>query len=381
MNYLVRALTYRKRAQALGAFAEYRMFPGAELPPGTPSPDIPLPAGSKPAAELSAEWQLRLEQTGTRSFVVLRDGVTTRTWSAPDTKLTDTGRLYSLTKSIFSLAIGIALDEGFFPPLDQAVAVNRHGALMTPRNLLRMDSGLAFHEGLAGLNHQSRTYLHPDARRTAFAARLVDPIGQDFHYNDYHPLLLGVLLEQGLVRGGWKPARSSLAPELPLVAAWLHERVLLPLGQSDPGFFVLDSARHRFPKTESGLCLSAPDVARVGQLVLQNGIWKGKRLVSADWLARSTGRDDAWQGAAPFHRYEKLAWGPWLGKGRGYYAYHWWGRLEESGPDTVFALGYHGQVMVISPRHNAVVVRLADRWALKDWWPDVILAGLESGDL
>ncbi|MEI8094656.1 MAG: serine hydrolase [Spirochaetales bacterium] len=374
--YLLRALGYTRAQRKVGAFGEYQLFAAVDLAPSGALGQRTF-GGDQTSLPLSSTWQARLEQTSTKSFVVVRGGEVTRQWTAPGILPSQPGRLYSLTKSLLSVAIGIALDEGLFPPLETPVAVDRHGAQLTPRQLLRMDSGLEFHEGMAGLNHQSRTYLHPDGRRTALASRVVDKVSQDFHYNDYNTLLLGLLLERGLKAGGWKPAD----PNLPLVAAWVHERLLLPLGQADAGHFVLDSARHRFPKPESGLCLSALDVARVGQLVLQGGVWNGQQLVSAAWLALSTGRTDAWQGAEAFRRYDTLAWGPWLSQGRGFYAYHWWGSREASGPDTVFALGYHGQVMVISPRHNAVVVRLADRWALKDWWPDVILQGLESGEL
>jgi len=47
----------------------------------------------------------------------------------------------------------------------------------------------------------------------------------------------------------------------------------------------------------------------------------------------------------------------------------------------VFAMGIHGQLLVVSRKHRAVVVRLADRWALKGWWPDQIVEGLDSGAL
>jgi CubicO group peptidase (beta-lactamase class C family) len=365
-SYLLRVLSYGRKSRALGSFDEHRLFPAVDLPP---SDAAALPKALRP---LSAEWQQRLAQTHSRQFVVLRDGRQTAGWSAPGTELAAPGRLYSITKSVLSLCIGIARSEGLFPPLDEPVFRG-----LTPRNLLRMDSGLAFDESFDRLSHQTLTYLHPNARRVAYRSPLVDPVAQDFHYNDYYSLLLGVLLEKGLQNGGWKPS----TPGLPLVAAWVYERLLLPLGLQNPGRFVLDSVRHGFPKTESGLCLSALDVARVGQLVLQGGQWNGKQLVSPEWLAQSTGRQEAWTGAPAFERYRKLAWGPWLSQGKGFYAWHWWGRLEDQGPDTVFALGIHGQVLLISPKHHTVVVRLADRWSLKGWWPDVILEALESGEL
>lgn len=365
--YLAEVLRYLRLRPLVGASDEHHLFDAAELP-RAPEPK-PLPA--QPAA-LSADWNGRLAETKTRAFRVLRDGVVTRSWNAPGDEASRAGRLYSVTKSVLSLAWGIADAEGRVPGLDEPVFRG-----LTVRNLLRMDSGLGFDEGFTRLNRQVYTYLNPDARRTVRRGRLADPVARDFHYNDFHSLLLGVLLEEGLVRSGWKPSGPVAEP----VAGWVWERLLAPLGQENAGRFVVDSTRRRFPKTESGLCLSADDLAKVGLLVLGGGAWEGRQLVPAAWLSQSTDPAQGWSGAAAFGRYQGLAWGPWLATGRGYYGWHWWGRHESGAPNTVFALGIHGQMLVVSPRHRAVVVRLADRWALKDWWPEVILDGLDSGEL
>ena len=365
IEYLGRVLGYVRR-RSVGASDEHRLFDAIDLPS---VPSQPLAQSLLP---LSTDWQQRLSSTQTRAFRVVRDGTVTRSWEAPGDSPDRPGRLYSITKSVLSLAWGMADAEGRVPGLDQVVFRG-----LTVRNLLRMDSGLGFDEGFNRLNRQVLTYLHPDARRTARRARLTDPVAQGFHYNDFHSLLLGVLLDEGLARSGWKPSGPVAEP----VAAWVWERLLVPLGMEYPGRFVVDSARHRFPKTESGLCLAADDVARVGLLVMNHGEWNGRPIVPPSWIEASTDPDNGWTGPASFHRYQGLAWGPWLSTGRGYYGWHWWGRHEDGAENTIFAMGIHGQILLISPRHRAVVVRLADRWALKDWWPEVILEGLESGSL
>jgi len=365
--YLGRVLGYLRRRPAVGASDEHRLFDAVELPP-VPQP-CALPSSLLP---LGSEWENRLSATKTRAFRVIRDGVVSRTWNAPGDPPGRPGRLYSVTKSVLSLAWGIAEAEGRVPGLDESVFQG-----LTVRNLLRMDSGLGFDEGFNRVNRQVLTYLHPDARRTARRARLCDPLGQDFHYNDFHSLLLGVLLEEGLTASGWKPSGPVAEP----VAAWVWERLLVPLGLEHPGRFVVDSRRHGFPKTESGLCLAADDVARVGLLVLNGGSWNGRSVVPRTWIEASTDPGKGWTGTKSFRRYQGLAWGPWLSTGRGYYGWHWWGRHEAGAANTVFAMGIHGQILLISPRHQAVVVRLADRWALNDWWPEVILDGLENQEL
>jgi len=373
IEYLGRVLGYLRRRRSVGASDEHHLFDAVHLPPMPAA--RPLPAALLP---LASPWTDLLASTQTRAFRVVRDGVVTRSWDAPGDTPDRPGRLYSVTKSVLSLAWGIADAEGRVPGLDEPV----HQGL-TVRNLLRMDSGLGFDEGFGRLNRQVYTYLHPDARRTARKGRLTDPVSLDFHYNDFHSLLLGVLLEEGLTRTGWKPSGPVKEP----VAAWVWERLLMPLGLEHPGRFVVDSPRRRFPKTESGLCLAADDVARIGLLVWNQGQWEGRSLVPQAWIEASTSPSNGWTGAGSFGRYRGLAWGPWLETGRGYYGWHWWGRHgtgapgAESSTNTVFALGIHGQILLVSPRHHAVVVRLADRWSLKQWWPEVILEGLENGKL
>lgn len=356
-GYLAAVVRYALARRNVGASDEHRLFSAVDLPPAPGA--VPLPRTLSP---LSAAWTERLLATRTRAFRVVRDGVMTTAWDAPGDAPDRPGRLYSITKSVLSLAWGAADIEGRVPPLDTPVFQG-----LTPRNLLRMDSGLGFEEGFSTLNRQVLTYLHPDARKAARRGALEDPVARDFHYNDFHSLLLGVLLEEGLAKSGWNPTGPVTQP----VAAWIWEKVLVPLGQEHPGRFVVDSARRGFPKTESGLCLSADDVARIGLLVLKG----------SPWITASTAPENGWTGVEAFRRYRDLAWGPWLSTGRGYYGWHWWGRHEAPGPNTVFALGIHGQMVVVSPRHRAVVVRLADRWALNAWWPDVILEALDRGEL
>jgi len=366
--YLFRVLDYLRRRPTVGASDEHLLFDAVDLPAVVHAqrlPSVPVP--------LSADWSDRLRTTHTRAFRVVRDGVVTRAWDAPGDSPNRMGRLYSVTKSVLSLAWGIADAEGRVPGLDEPVYRG-----LSPRNLLRMDSGIGFDEGFNRLNRQVYTYLHPHGRKVARKARLTDPLAEDFHYNDFHSLLLGLLLEEGLARSGWQPSGPVAEP----VAAWVWERLLAPVGLAHPGRFVVDSPRRRFPKTESGLCLAAEDVARLGLLVLHGGEWEGQTVVPRAWIEASTNPVNGWSGTRSFERYRGLAWGPWLQTGRGYYGWHWWGRHEVGAPgNTVFALGIHGQLLVISPRHRAVVVRLADRWALKDWWPEAILRGLDEGEL
>ena len=64
-------------------------------------------------------------------------------------------------------------------------------------------------------------------------------------------------------------------------------------------------------------------------------------------------------------------WLYWFSRGNGYYKYLWWGNKTERG-DDYFAMGIRGQVMYVSPRKNAIALRLGKRWGIRDWWPRIL---------
>jgi len=88
-----------------------------------------------------------------------------------------------------------------------------------------------------------------------------------------------------------------------------------------------------------GLSLRPRDMAKLGQLVLDGGEWRGKRLVSRDWLATST---------AP-----RVSLDPDVA-----YGYQWWilGGDTQGGADLVTAVGWGGQLVVVAPSLDIVVV-------------------------
>jgi CubicO group peptidase (beta-lactamase class C family) len=86
-----------------------------------------------------------------------------------------------------------------------------------------------------------------------------------------------------------------------------------------------------------GLCMSAQDMAKIGQLCLDNGIYKGERIVSQSWLKESTKPRIQCDKTFAYMRYGYLWWTP--DKDRSAFA----------------ALGNSGNVIYVNPEHNSVV--------------------------
>lgn len=153
--------------------------------------------------------------------------------------------------------------------------------------------------------------------------------GERFHYNNYHPLLLGMILERATGQQ---------------VAHYLQEKIWKPLGMEYAASRSLDSTRSGFEKMESGINARSIDYGRFGRLYLNKGNWNGVRVISDEWIVES-----AFPG--------QYSWSIdyWLGEGA-YYNYMWYSIPRNDGFD-ILALGHLGQVIYVSPEKNAVVVR------------------------
>jgi CubicO group peptidase (beta-lactamase class C family) len=175
------------------------------------------------------------------------------------------------------------------------------------------------------------------------------PIGAAFHYNNYHPLLEGLIIER--VTGMH-------------VAEYLQERFWKPMGAEFPASWSLDSESSGFEKMESGINARAIDFARFGLIFLHNGFWNGVQILPEAWVTEST------QPLSPDPRtWETMNyWSEY----DGYYKYHWWGINNADGLYDFYAHGRYDQVVYVAPRKNMVIVRLGNAPDSSLMWPLVL---------
>ena len=176
----------------------------------------------------------------------------------------------SATKSIVSLAIGRLIDSGKIKSLDQPVSdfypewKQGRKKLITIRHLLNQTSGLQ-NEPITTVE----IYPSPDFVQLALAAELSDDPGSKFSYNNKAVNLLA-----GIVQ------RASGAR----LDRYLGKEIFEPLGIKD-FHWTLDRAGN--PHGMSGLEIRALDLARIGQMMLDEGSWKGKPVLSKEWINKS----------------------------------------------------------------------------------------------
>jgi CubicO group peptidase (beta-lactamase class C family) len=281
---------------------------------------------------LSSTQLQTLNGLGTLAYVVLQNGKLLHEQYLNSHDETRISGLFSVTKSVVSLLIGIALEEGAISSLDQPVGdfipefKTGDKAKITIRHLLTMNSGLRWNETYAPGSSVATAYLSDDVRAFVTTLEVERGPGTRWAYSSGDTQLLGLVLE----------AATKQTP-----SAYLQDKLWRPLGAEREALWNLDRSDGR-EKTFCCLTTTARDIARFGQLVLQDGAWKGKQLVPKAYL------DEATQPVT---------------NSSGAYGFQFW--LERyKGLRVVSMIGILGQFVIIIPEKNAVIVRLGER---DDW--------------
>jgi CubicO group peptidase (beta-lactamase class C family) len=301
----------------------------------------PLPAAPTPEG-LADEVAALVEGTGTRAFLVVhRDRLVLERYS-DGVSATDRQTSFSMAKSVLSTLVGIAVDDGLLD-LDEPVTAylpelaerDPRFAEITVRHLLTMASGIHYSEEGMPWSDDALTYYGTDLRELALTrTRIEGRPGERWHYNNFHPLLVGLVLER--VTG------TS-------VSDFMARRLWQPLGAEADATWSLDSERSGFEKMESGVNARPRDFARLGLMMLHEGRWAGRRIVSPAWVAEAT---------SPSTRTDPAS----------FYQYFWWvGPNDPGGRASFFARGKYGQTIGVFPDEQVVVVRLGSTDGGVDW--------------
>ena len=239
----------------------------------------------------------------------------------------------SVSKSVASLAVGIAIDRGlirsvnepifsFFPELEDLRSPEKDRIQLF--HALSMSMGLAWVEATPATgddNDEGRMHMASDPCRYVLGLAATVPAGQEFFYNTGALTLASAIIRKATGRPLDEFARETLFEPLGITRVeWNRYK-----GDTDAG---------------GGLRLRPRDMAKIGQLVLAGGRWNDRQIVSREWIETST---------AP-----KLK-----ATGGLSYGYLWWlGRslLDRREVKWVGALGRGGQSIRIVPELDLVVV-------------------------
>lgn len=310
------------------------------LPAATASEAPFVRATGRPLREL-------LGQNQTLAFVALRDGKVVAEHTFAGHGRGTPSMSFSVSKSILSVLVGMAIDDGLIGSVDDPVTrylpetAARGFDSVRLRDLLTMSSGSDYHENANPFGVHARFYYTPRLEGETLAQRRVDAPGTVWRYKSGDAALLALVLARAL------NGRT--------ISSYAQERLWAPLGMEyDARWIVSDDGLER---TWCCLAATAIDLARVGQLMLDDGRWRGQQLVSREWVRRTT---------AP--RREEQVEIDAASRQAGFVGYggFWWLL-----PDGAFAgVGHLGQYLYVQPGRRFVVVRLGSgRGSLRtaDW--------------
>lgn len=289
-----------------------------------------------------------LKINGTTAFVVIQDDTVLYEKYLNGSMRDSINTSFSVAKSFVSALVGIAIDEGYIKSVDEPITnyipeLKAKGfEKVTIKHLLTMSSGIRYDEDL---DDDTITYLYPNLRDMApDKVELVSEPGEAFLYNNYHPLLLGIILERATQMH---------------VSDYLQEKIWKPLGMEYAATWSIDSSKHRFEKMESGLNVRTIDYAKFGRLFLNKGNWNGKQIISKEWIDESTRMDNG--------QTREYYNNSWFKNTKIYYKYFWYGIPRENGEYDFFAWGKYGQHIYICPSKNIIIARNGYTDGNADW--------------
>jgi len=246
--------------------------------------------------------------------------------------------LQSVTKSLTSAAIGIAIEEGyiknvqeavlgFFPDLEGIDHIDDRKRAMTLEDLLTMRSGTDYHERGPGSPHYELNALPDGWTEFVLNRPMVTDPGTTYQYDSGGVILMSAILK----------ARTGEHAD-----AFLAEHLFEPLGIERSWWF-RNAEGH--PHTGGGLMLRSRDMAKFGLLYLRKGRWEDKQVIPAAWVESSTRRH------VTFAKIRHNMTG---------YGYLWWIMPPDPEGDgkteIIAACGFRAQYIFVIPEHDMVVV-------------------------
>jgi CubicO group peptidase (beta-lactamase class C family) len=245
---------------------------------------------------------------------------------------------FSMSKSIVSLLIGCAIQDGYIKNIDQRVGdflpAYKKGdrSKLTLRNLLTMSSNLSWDESYSSLfSITTQAYYGNDIKRIVLNLHSMGDPGKFFDYRGSDPQLLALIIEA--VTGK-------------KLSEYASEKIWMPVGAEHNALWSLD----RKDGTEKASCCfnsNARDFARIGQLMLNRGKWRGIQIIPEWYIKEAT---------KPVSELVDKE----LNQPNQRYGMQWW-CLNYKNFNIFYARGILGQYIFVIPELNAVIVRLGHK--------------------
>ncbi|MFP3943758.1 MAG: serine hydrolase domain-containing protein [Alphaproteobacteria bacterium] len=348
MHLRARKRLRQRAARIAGAGLLFAFPAAAQLAPApTPAGDwpraTPEEAGFDASAlrRFTADLQAGRLLTGLHCLLIVRRGYLVVEECPGGQRADEVHMLQSVSKSVASALVGIAIERGDFQGTGEKVLaffphaniqnLDSHKRALRIEDLLTMRSGTDYHERGPGSPHRRLNRLSEGWDRFYLNRPMEARPGTRFQYDSGAVILMSSMLKQ----------RTGLHAD-----SYADKYLFVPMGITARRW-LRNAEGH--PHTGGGLSLSARDMAKFGLLYLRGGKWGERQIVPEAWVRESTRAHVRFK-ERRFHR----------ATGYGY----WWWILEpvrrDGAAQRVYgALGHGGQHILVAPAHDLVVVTTA----------------------
>lgn len=269
------------------------------------------------------------EELQTTAFLVIKDGKLLTEHYFLGSHQNDRTGLWSVTKTYTTFSILKAIEDGLIEDINDPVKKYIpewepvHEPTLTLRHLASMSAALYWDE----MDHSPFSLIakfnfhHDLASLSVNSMHTIGSPGKVQHYNSGGTQLLGTILNRVL--------------NDKTLTAYISEKFWQPLGCEQDALYILDSEKMGNEKSFAGMVASARDVAKLGQVLLDNGQWKGQPILQPEHV-------------------ELVKTIPYNNKT---YTYGLWTGVYE-GERFYYQAGFKGQFCITVPAHNLVITRL-----------------------
>jgi CubicO group peptidase (beta-lactamase class C family) len=286
---------------------------------------------------LSAELVAQMEEYDPVAFLIVKDtGIFyEQYWDGyNDNSISNS---FSMAKSIISLLVGAALDEGLIDSLDQRVgdfvpSFNEgEKSKISIRHLLTMSAGTYWNEAYSSLfSPTTELYYGDDLQGMVDRLISVKEPGKEYYYSSIESEVLAMVVQAATGKN---------------ISDYASEKFWIPMGAKSDALWCLDKEGGM----EKAYCCfnsNARDFARWGQLVLNNGVWNGEQLISESYLNQALQPAD--------YLVDET------GEPLDYYGFQWW-IINYKGYQIPYMRGILGQYIFVIKEKNAIIVRLGHK--------------------
>jgi len=282
--------------------------------------------------EINKELRARLEKNESIAFTVIQgDSIRYEEYWGIGSRTSRTNS-FSMGKSIVSILIGIAIDEGYIESVDQKVIdfipeYKREGKhynqKVSIKHLLTMSSGMDWHEDYFNpLGLTAESYFTKKLEPLMFSINFTEKPGEKWHYQSGSTQLMGIIVARATGK---------------TLSEYASEKLWKPMAATDDAEWMVDD----IDGVEKAYCCfnsNALDFARFGQLFMDKGNWKGKQIVDSAYVETSLSPDL-----------------------EDHYGYSWW-LYDRQYKYPVFCMrGVSGQYVITIPALDLVAVRLGHK--------------------